>query len=544
VATDELAVSPARQRRRISGREIALALLVVIVTASFRFLSLTGFPDDHYVHLAGAQQMLFGAWPSRDFVDLGAPLTYAASALMQRLFGEGQLTEAVFMALSFGVAAALTLRAGVSLTGSMVLGIVAALIEVIVLPRSYSYPKMIIYAAAALTMLWYAERPSLTRLVGLAALSVVAMLIRHDHGVFVGVGAVVAGWLSPLPSDRRKGITSVALFAAAVVLLSVPYAIYVQPSGGVVAHLQRGAAFAALQADSQRLTLRGIPLHEAWMLSLLWLAPTIAAVVVVVRARTGVPEAWASVRRVAPLVALALIVNAGLIRDQLEVRMPDAIVAPVLLLAWLVGEAWRQRPLSRAIALRTVSVAAVMLTMWSGSIIGHTPEQFDRMGVFNGLGRLPSRFGERAEEMRRPWVGRQTPSQPAQHLRPFFDFTDRCVPRDSRLLVAAFLPEVPVLARRAFAGGQVWFIPGAMATPDDHRRVMEHLARERVLFAVVRRPGYIDLAHEFPELDAYITQHFTSIAEYSIGGDDRIVLLADERHATSRDDATGWPCYR
>ena len=54
-------------------REASAALILFVLVASLRFLSLTGFPDDHYVHLAGAQQMLHGEWPSRDFVDLGAP---------------------------------------------------------------------------------------------------------------------------------------------------------------------------------------------------------------------------------------------------------------------------------------------------------------------------------------------------------------------------------------------------------------------------------------------------------------------------------------
>jgi len=56
------------------------ASIVFVLVAALRFLALSGFPDDHYVHLAGAQQMLYGEWPSRDFVDLGAPLSYAISA--------------------------------------------------------------------------------------------------------------------------------------------------------------------------------------------------------------------------------------------------------------------------------------------------------------------------------------------------------------------------------------------------------------------------------------------------------------------------------
>jgi len=102
--------------------QFTAALIVFVLVVSLRFLSLTGFPDDHYVHLAGAQQMLHGEWPSRDFVDLGAPLTYAVSAAAQAVFGERQLTEALLMAAAFGLGAVLTLRAGVALTRSSKLG--------------------------------------------------------------------------------------------------------------------------------------------------------------------------------------------------------------------------------------------------------------------------------------------------------------------------------------------------------------------------------------------------------------------------------------
>jgi hypothetical protein len=131
-----------------------VALIVFALVASLRFLSLTGFPDDHYVHLAGAQQMLHGEWPSRDFVDLGAPLTYAISAAAQGIFGQRQLTEALLMACAFGLGAVLTLRAGMALTGSVILGAAAALLELLVYPRTYSYPKMVLYAAAAVAFLW------------------------------------------------------------------------------------------------------------------------------------------------------------------------------------------------------------------------------------------------------------------------------------------------------------------------------------------------------------------------------------------------------
>jgi hypothetical protein len=525
-------------------REAFVAIIVAGLVASFRFLSLTGFPDDHYVHLAGAQQMRDGEWPSRDFVDLGAPLTYGTSAAAQAVFGDGQLTEAVLMAAAFGVAAAITLRAGVALTGSIVLSLAAVLIEVLIFPRTYSYPKMVIYATGALAVMWYAARPSRARVVALAAFAVGAFLIRHDHGVYIGVAALVAVLLSPVPSDRRRGVSSAALLCGAVVALVLPYLIYLQMAGGVLPHIQRAMAFAALEVPRQRLTMAGLAARDLWLLFATWLAPVAALAVVGIHMASGAADARANMRRVLPVIVLALVANAGMIRDSLDARLPDAVVAPALLMVWLVRQAWHPFPVAMAVVARVAAVAVLALTIGCASVMGHTQEQLNRAGLFNGLARVPARFAERAAELRRPWVGRQAPSAAARQLQPFFDYAERCIGIDDRLLVPGFLPEVPVLARRAFAGGQVWFMPGALKTEEDHRLVMQRLQRERVPLAVVRRPTYDELAIEFPELDAYITQRFAPIGQWPLGGPDTIFLLADASLATGTDRVTGWPCFR
>ena len=75
-------------------------------------------------------------------------------------------------------------------------------------------------------------------------------------------------------------------------------------------------------------------------------------------------------RRVAPIVVLALVANAGLIRDRLDVRLPDAIVAPALLMVWLVYQAWRMPPRPVWLAARVVAVAALLVTMRYAAVMG------------------------------------------------------------------------------------------------------------------------------------------------------------------------------
>ena len=171
---------------------------------------------------------------------------------------------------------------------------------------------------------------------GLAALAACAALVRHDHGLYIGIASVVAVALSPIPSDRLKGGLSVAMLAAAVFVFMLPYFIYLQTVDGIVAHLQRGVAFAALEVPRQRLTLAGLPAYDAWLLAAAWLAPIAALAVLAVPLLRRQEGAWIDCARVVPLIVLALVANAGLIRDRLDVRLPDAIVAPALLMAWLV----------------------------------------------------------------------------------------------------------------------------------------------------------------------------------------------------------------
>jgi hypothetical protein len=255
-------------------------------------------------------------------------------------------------------------------------------------------------------------------------------------------------------------------------------------------------------------------------------------------------NAWLTVRRVGPAVVLALVANAGLIRDRLDVRLPDAIVVPALLMVWLVALVWRMPLRPQWIAARIAAVALLLVTMRYAAVMGNVVEQLDRANVLAGPDRVPERFVSLVRDMDRPWAGRLVPSSVAGEMRPFFDYVPRCIPPDQRLLVAAWLPEIAVLAQRQFAGGQIWFMPGALKTPADHALVMQRLEHQRIPVVVFRRPSYDEIAVEFPELDAYIKTGFDEVAQWSLGGDDVVSLLMATNHATGTDAQTGWPCFR
>ena len=186
------------QRRGALGSAayvLALAALFLF-TALFRFLQLKdGFPNDHFVYIAAGQQILIGDWPTRDFLDSGLPLMHFASALSQRMLGQPLFAEAVLTCAAFALASVLTAAAVRELTGSRVLALLAVILEVAIVTRTYGYPKVLAYAAAFLILQRYVTRPTIGRLLALAAAIVVAFLFRHDHGLYLGIGGALAAWL-------------------------------------------------------------------------------------------------------------------------------------------------------------------------------------------------------------------------------------------------------------------------------------------------------------------------------------------------------------
>jgi hypothetical protein len=523
------------------SRRTAVALLTSgtgLFVAIVRFLATRGYPDDHYIHLAGAQQMLFGGWPSRDFVDLGAPLQYAASAAVMAVFGESLFTETVFVATMFGLAAALTFRGVVDLTGSIAFALVAVAVELAAFPRSYGYPKVILYVVGALAMWRYIASPSYQRMVLLALLVVLAFLMRHDHALALGAGGAAAVVLAPGPWRQRA--TRLGAYVAIGLALVLPYLIYLSMHGGLQAHLEGGLAISALERNRTALTLPWFTM-DGWTANTVpvlfwavWALPFLAFVLAPRERRT-----W-----VAPLAIVAMLANVAMLRDALSVRLPDVMAPAALLLGGVGAWLWHAGHGGRlAVPARIAAVAIVALVFGATAHIGEAYEQFDRAGFYGGVLRLPGRLIERTGELRERLSPRQIPSASVEALLPFFAYADRCLGGEDRVLVPDFLPEIAVWARRPFAGGQVVFQQGMLRTARDHRLVMERLGRERVPVAVYRPERFTGIAGEFPELAAYL-ERFSHVETFAVPGHVPVVVRFDPSHARGHDAATGWPCYR
>jgi hypothetical protein len=219
------------------ARLIAGAVALGILTFAYRYLSYEEFSNDHFVHLATAQQMVFGALPVRDFVERGIPLMSALSALGQILLGEGLRSELVVISAVYAAAASLTFVVAAWLSRSIVVALMAALVPVLAYPISYSYPKLLAPAVGFLAAWSYVRQPSTrkgagsARLLLVAAAIVMAFLLRHDLCLFVAVGFTAL--LAAQHGLSRTWIVETGRAAALALLLVSPYLLWVQAYQGV-----------------------------------------------------------------------------------------------------------------------------------------------------------------------------------------------------------------------------------------------------------------------------------------------------------------------
>jgi len=531
---------------RVPRRVHVAALAVGSATTLIRFLAHVGFPNDHFLYLAPAQQMAMGEWPSRDFVDPGTPLMYVTSWAMQRLIAPPQLAEAWWVALAFGAAAALTVVAAWRVSGWTWLAIAAALVEVLLFPRSYHYPKMLVYAATFVAIFSYVERPDRGHAVVVACCVVMALLFRHDHGVFLACAAIVAAALAPAPEDTAvRRVTTMALLCG---IVAAPYAIYVALTTGILPHVASGLAYSRAEAGRTFLGAPGIPWSrlltpEGARVGLFYVlhalpVAALATLMVIGRQRGG--DWRRTVALVAPVILTAFAVNASMLREPLDARLPDAAVPAVVLAAWLLSYAWlssrRRVAFPAALGIATVVAAAAV------AVVGTPVEHFDRAGLIEAPGRGFDRIFTTADEISTRDGRRTFSSGATQSLLPLIRYVRRCTVASDRLFVAGDMPELYVLTERPFAGGQPALRGGFFETDEDQRRVVARLHAQRVPLVVVLTEGD---AASFRIVMADLNQRYEPVRDFEMRNHSPVRLLRSRSvPSTGVDAALGLPCYR
>jgi hypothetical protein len=194
-------------------------IAIAIVAGLHKAVLMATAGNDDYQHLTYARQLLAGDLPLRDFWDISTTLQEVLSAVSQLVFGHRLLAEAIIVGLATAAAVFITYRLVRTLTGSAFVAIICASLFVVAIPRTYAYPKWLVYSTAASLWWSYVWWPSTRKAVVAGASVAAAFYWRHDHGVLVAIGVALGmvaahGWTRD--AARRTMVAGSVAFLAAL----------------------------------------------------------------------------------------------------------------------------------------------------------------------------------------------------------------------------------------------------------------------------------------------------------------------------------------
>jgi hypothetical protein len=569
-------------RRAVVG---VLAGGVFLFAWLFRFNdpngSFAGLTDDHFFYLIRGWQLLFGDLPVRDFVDHGAPLYYYVGAAVQLVMGRGTLSELLFSVTVLAACASATFWLAARGSGSIAAGFVGAAFQILLEPRFYNYPKLLVYVVA-IPLLWrFAEGPTAALRFWLALVTVVGFLFRHDHGVFVAVAMAVLlllmereRWL-----DRLK---HAAVYGAIVCALLAPYLLFVQLNGGVVSYFEQAMAWAERDRDrapvvwpglfdnpdgvsdeagSSNVVTRGVAVVRdnitAWTFYA-EIALPIAALALLVLSPAAFRPKWPQARAKIGMVAvLGLVLDAGFLRSPLAARLADPSVPLAILLAWILVALVRLlfvkgdlQPSLRGSAafLRAGAVVALapVLFVFAAGMTNDFYDRLDESGLTDRFGKGFERASAVAAQVKKDWTLESwldRPDRPELYELAFY--VNACTAPGDRVLVQAYMPQVLALARRAFAGGHADLRPGFFTSTSAQELTVARLQRQSVPVVLLEAGESLENFREaFPIVTAYLDRNYRVAGTKEFDGRFGTTLLVRrDREPAGMYAPLGWPCY-
>jgi hypothetical protein len=339
-------------------------------------------------------------------------------------------------------------------------------------------------------------------------------------------------------------------------VLLLPWAAWVQYYQGLIPYFQTGVAVSRREADISLLRdwprlrpLAGLTIanSEAWLFYLFYLLPIVCAVVAVWHRVTG-RERWpGESAAVAALSMLALLADAGFLRNPLATRLPDATVPACLLGAWLIGRAIHSQAFSIPVRVAMGATAAAMVLVTSAAVWveGDVHDKLDEAGAFADWAHVRDHARTLWRVVHREEKDvRKFPSRVSASLVPFFWYLERCSARTDRILVSGSYPDVFVLARRGFAAGHIAFRQGFYASDADQTLMLSRMKRESVPFVLLVLDEQSGFESSFPRLMSYIGTAYDEMAVLPVTGMKGVRVMVERHRARDGvDPATGWPCF-
>jgi hypothetical protein len=543
--------------------------------------SYLGLSDDHFYYVIRGWQMLFGELPDRDYVDAGAPLAYGISAALQLLIGRGTWPEFVFCVTALALGAAIVTLVAARASGSVVLGVLASLFTIALLPRLYNYPKIVVYACAIPVLWWWIARPRATAMVAIAIVTMIGFLLRHDHGLYV---AIATGLLLIAATDVpwRERARHAGIYALATLLLLAPYFVYLQQNGGIVRHFVTGYEWAQRDRDRAPLELPTLtiqPLFTAdtgdappsewwnhapftglrtyrtwWLFWLAMLLPFIAAGHLLMRPAAPARERRSEMLRIGVVIVFALLVNSGFLRGNLAIQIPDVSVPMAILGAWCIASMFRRardaaRPAMTFRALGPAALAAAALLAAVITAILLVPslrEQLENSSLLEGIAAIRGDAAGVTERLQQGWpIDSWAPEDSRGPIQLAY-YVKSCTAPTDRVFVTPYLPQVTGLAERGFAGGHGDLRAGFFATDADQALTIQRLRRQSV--PIVIGPSHAEreeFDRRLPVVARYLDEQYRDLGDRDLGEGLVVSLLVSRTARSTRTfEKFAAPCFR
>ena len=542
--------------------------------------SFAGMTDDHFFYVVRGWQILFGDLPVRDFVDHGAPLYYYLAAAVQLIFGRGTLSEVAFSVTMLSLCAALVFWLAAEASGWIALGVLGTFFHVLLEPRFYNYPKLLVYALA-IPLLWrFLDRPTPWIRFWIAVVTVVGFLFRHDHGLFVGLAMAVAIALLGGATWRQR-LRHALVYGAIVGALLLPYFAFIEFNGGVVSYFRQASDWAERDRVRAPVVFPGLfdqpdgvsdaareggPLTRAvatvrdnlvaWMFYAEIVLPLLA-LALIWGSRAACRPAWPHARAKLTIVAvLALVLDAFFLRSPLEARLADPSVPLAILVAWLClalpqvlrPSQWRWpagAPGWGFAAAALVVAAPVAFTLASG-MSWDFHRRLDKAGLTERAGKGFERASGAARQLRDDWrLETWLTRKDRPDLLNLSLYVNACTKPGDRVLMQAYMPQVLAMARRAFAGGHADLRPGFFGTDDAQRLTVSRLERQSVPIILFEADQeFANFRKRFPLVFAYVDAHYRPAGVRRFDGRFGTTLyVRKDLTPTGTWAPLDWPCY-
>jgi hypothetical protein len=261
--------------RKAQWKILALVAAVFLASFVFRFLN-PDFQMEQFIRLVGARQILNGELPDRDFLNRGYTGMYYAAAAAMAAFGDGMLGDLVLTSAFVSLGAALTWYLSFQASTSVVVACITTLFAVAYFPYFYNYPKVFLPVLGLVVVWRYFDRRSVGRLLAVCAVATVAIVFRHDHGMYLGFAIVAMLAFAHLPAMAQFGRRLVIVLVS-VLAFGAPYIASLVANGRFVAHVQTSLSQGGALVDgmtvsrprldidlSQPLVLRLEPINVRW----------------------------------------------------------------------------------------------------------------------------------------------------------------------------------------------------------------------------------------------------------------------------------------